>query len=81
MHETYNYPHSLIEPVARGNFTLSVDMPRGDVPDLPAMCGYVVENVINALDTETIGNHNELTPEQLKPECFTVLITSITSIY
>jgi len=79
--QIFNRHHSLKNPVAVASYSLTSDGPVNEIPAIASMTDFVTKEVIDSLDTETIAAHNDLTPEQLKPECFTVVFTSVNRVY
>lgn len=80
-YQIFNRHLSLTKPVAVGSYSLTSDGPVNEIPAISSMTDFVTKEVIDSLDTETIGAHNDLTPEQLKPDYFTVVFTSVNRVY
>lgn len=79
-YDAYNNCKSLTEPVATGHFALESDGPADSFPSLNEICAFATQQVKDALDTATIGAHNNLTPDDLVPDNFTIVFRSITRI-
>lgn len=80
-YDVYNKHHSLIKPVCCGSFQCTSNGPEDQVAPLSTMTDYVTKQVLDSLDTETIGRDNGLYPEHLTPESFTVVFVNITRVF
>jgi len=75
-----NINRSLVNPVSVGHYAMTVDGPADTPPDISAMIAHATNETLNALDTELIARHTDLTPEDLKPDYWRVIFTSIKQI-
>ncbi len=75
-----NINHSLINPVSVGHYAMTVDGPADTPPDISAMINHATGETLAALDTDLIGRHTSLNEEELKPDYWRVVFTSIKQI-
>lgn len=80
-YSVYNRAVSLVKPVANGSYSMTSTGPEDEIPPLASMTNHVTKEVIDALDTATIGDHNNLHPEHLKPDYFTVVFHSVSRVF
>lgn len=79
-YDVYNKVHSLVKPVSTGSFNLESTGPANLIPSLESMAAFATQRIKDALDTATIGAHNDLSPDDLVPDNFTIVFRSITRI-
>lgn len=75
-----NIRHSLVNPVSVGHYAMTVDGPAANGPVIADMITHATNQTLEALDTELIGRHTGLNPEDLKPDNWRIIFTSIKQI-
>lgn len=75
-----NICHSLVNPVSVGHYAMTADGPADVPPDISAMIAHATNQTLEALDAALIGRHTGLNPEDLKPDNWRIVFTSIKQI-
>ena len=79
-YDVININHSLTKRVAYGSYGLTSEGPVSPAPMVGELCDHATKQVIDAIDSDLIGRQTGLSPEQLKPDFWRIVFTSIKQI-